>query len=96
VVSGDNRIVHAKWHVAYACPWCDAVVSRPDLLRWMLKAKMLPLPIGNTHALLRVGESIVETNGERDDWGSPMVRSLSGSKWCPLQVPMSLVEVLRN
>lgn len=94
---GETPLLRATWHVAYACPWCDAVFSRPDLQRWMTEAQMLPPSIVTCRTLLRIDESVVEAGDECECCNLPLVRERThGAKWLHLRVPMSTVEILRN
>ena len=96
-VYSDGPPARALWHVAYECPWCDAVISRADFMLWLSEAELLPPPITQQRALLRVGEKVVEANGECDGRGAPFVRERThGARWRHLAVPMTTVEVLRN
>jgi hypothetical protein len=88
---------HATWQVAYECSWCDAVISRRDMLQWFTEAKGLPPTFGTCRMLMRVGADLVETDGDCEDCGLPFVRErVYGARWSHLTVPMSAVEILRN
>jgi hypothetical protein len=87
---------HATWHVAYACSWCDAVVSRPDLQRWYIEAQVGPPRISFCPPLLRVGDELVEIYGVCPD-GHPLVKErVRGAKTQHLEVPMSTLEIVKN